>query len=99
VSGEANILNLAGGNYYDMVRLNTLIGNKEEALKYLLKIEKAGYAFGSISWAMVDPLLEDLRDDPEFIASIERGWEQKWEIQEQIRKMEAEEDLKSLSGR
>lgn len=94
---EADIFNFAGGNYYDMVRLNTLIGNKEEALEFLHRIEDAGYAFGSISWAMVDPLLEDLRDDPEFIASIERGWKQKWEIQEQIRKMEAEEDLKVLN--
>jgi len=96
---DANIFNFAGGNYYDMVRLNTLTGNREEALEYLHRIEDAGYAFGSISWATVDPLLEDLRDNPEFIASIERGWEQKWEIQEQIRKMEAEEELKDLGRR
>ncbi len=96
---KEDIFNFGGGYFYDMVRLNTLLGNREEALKYLLRIEKAGYAFGSISWAMVDPLLEDLRDEPEFIASIERGWEEKWEIQEQIRKMEAEEDLMTLSGR
>ena len=82
-----------------MVRLNTLIGNKQEALKYLRDIEEAGYAFGSISWATVDPLLEDLKDEPEFIASLERGWEKKWETQEQIRKMEAEEELKDLSKR
>jgi tetratricopeptide (TPR) repeat protein len=94
-----DIFNFGGGYFYDMVRLNTLIGNKEEALKYLLKIEKAGYAFGSISWAMVDPLMEDLREEPEFRASIDRGWEEKWDIQEQIRKMEAEEDLKDLSRR
>jgi len=98
-SMQEDIFNFAGGWYYDMVRLNTILGNKELALQYLKEIEKAGYAFGSISWATVDPLLKDLRDEPEFLASIERGWEEKWEIQEQIRKMEAEEDLKALKSR
>jgi len=83
----------AGGLFYDLTRLYTLLGDKENALKYLEKLEQAEFAFGSISWAMVDPLLEDLRNEPEFTAIIERGWERKWELQEQVRRMEAEEDL------
>jgi hypothetical protein len=70
-----------------------LLGDKENALKYLKKLEEAEFAFGSISWAMVDPLLEDLRSQPEFTTIIQRGWERKWELQEQVRRMEAEEDL------
>lgn len=91
--------NYAGGNFYDLVRLYTLLGNKEEALTYLRKLEEAEFAFGSISWAMVDPLLEDLREEPEFAAIIERGWERKWELQEQVLKLEAEDDLKAMKGR
>jgi TolB-like protein/class 3 adenylate cyclase/Tfp pilus assembly protein PilF len=86
----------AGGLFYDLTRLYTLLGDKENALKYLEKLEQAEFAFGSISWASVDPLLEGLRDEPEFNSIIERGWERKWEIQEQVRKMEAEEDMKAL---
>jgi len=89
----------AGGLFYDLTRLYTLLGDKEKALEYLGKLEEAEFAFGSLSWAMVDPLLEDLRDEPEFIAAVERGWERKWELQEQARKMEAEEDLKVLKNR
>jgi len=89
----------AGGIFYDLVRLNALMGNKEEALKYLEKLEQAGYAFGSLSWAMVDPLLEDLRDEPEFSTLIEKGWEKKWELQEQVRKLDAEQDLKVMRNR
>jgi TolB-like protein/Tfp pilus assembly protein PilF len=96
---EEDGFNYAGGQYYDLMRLNALIGNKEEALRFLKELEKAEFAFGSISWAMIDPLLEDLRDEPEFIAAIERGWERKWELQEQVRKMEAEEDLIAISKR
>lgn len=91
--------NEAGGIYYDLIRLYTLKGSKNEALKNLRNLEEAGFAFGSISWAMVDPLVEDLRDEPEFTALIDKGWERKWELQEQVRKLDAEEDLKAMRNR
>lgn len=96
---ELRSFNEAGGIFYDLVRLNTLIGNKKEALKYLEKLEQAEFAFGSISWAMVDPLVADLRDEPEFKDIIEKGWKRKWELQEQVRKLDSEEDLKVMRNR
>jgi len=96
---EMQRFNHAGGIFYDLIRLNTLMGNKEEALKNLERLEQAEFAFGSISWAMIDPLVEELHDEPEFTAIIERGWERKWELQEQVRKLDAEEDLKVMRNR
>jgi TolB-like protein/class 3 adenylate cyclase/Tfp pilus assembly protein PilF len=96
---EKDAFNYAGGQYYDLMRLNAMMGNKEDALEFLAQLENAEFAFGSISWAINDPLLENIRNEPEFISAIERGWERKWELQEQVRKMEAEEDLKELSKR
>jgi len=96
---ELERFNHAGGIFYDLIRLNTLLGNKEEALKNLEKLEQAEFAFGSISWAMVDPLMKELRGEPKFTAIIEKGWERKWELQEQVRKMEAEDNLSMMQKR
>ena len=39
------------------------------------------------------------REEAEFAVIIERGWERKWELQEQVLKLEAEDDLEAMKDK
>ncbi|MCD8072204.1 MAG: transglutaminase domain-containing protein [Alistipes sp.] len=59
-----------GGNYYNIACCQALEGNREEALE---AFEKAGdHGYNRFRWALEDSDLESLREEPRFLAVIEK---------------------------
>ena len=57
---------------YEMGKIYALLGEKEEALGWLLDYEENGFGAGLHDFAKYDPPFESIRDDPEFQAILKR---------------------------
>ena len=62
-------------------------GEKEKALEFLTKVADAGNDAGWHNIITIDPIFEDLRDDPEFKAIVKRMQDEKADQREIVREM------------
>jgi hypothetical protein len=76
---------------YDLAGLYAFLGQKEKAWQYLRAFDEEGvWGFGSPYFIQVDPLFENLRNDPKFKQMLQRVFAEKAKLQEQIRQWETE---------
>jgi len=73
---------------YDLASVYAVLGNREEALKWLREYEKMGFTNGTHEYIKIDPLFDNLRDDEEFKEIVKRANEEKAEIRARINHME-----------
>lgn len=75
----------AFGDYYDLALIHASLGQKEKAMEWLrlAKENEIHGAFFRMDYLVSDPMLDNLRDDPEFQAMLE----EKREEEELIRKL------------
>jgi TolB-like protein/Tfp pilus assembly protein PilF len=78
---------------YDLAGIYAFFGEKNEAYQWLRKYEKDGFIWGFHKYILIDPLFENLREDPEFKTIIRRVESEKAAIRTQIREMEEREEL------
>lgn len=57
---------MAIGEYYDLATIYSCLGQKKEALKWMRKAKDTEGAFFRLDYLNSDPMLENLRDEPEF---------------------------------
>ena len=82
-----------GNTYLNLARIFAFRGEKTEALVYLEKYAKKGFAIGQHDFIVIDPFFESLRDHPEFKAIVKQAQEEKAALREQVRQMEERGEL------
>ena len=88
-SSYGNLLN-KNANWFIclcMASVQSQLENKEEALQYLSKAIEFGLENGGHDFLVIDPTLENLRDDPEFKALVKRAQDEKAAIRAQVKEM------------
>ena len=90
------------GDYYDLALIHAVLGDKEEALRYLRESrdhEKKG-AFYRLDFLQSDPMLDNLREEPEFREMLEAKKKEQEEItrifHEKLQEYHARKELKWL---
>jgi hypothetical protein len=78
---------------YDLAGIYAFMGNKNEAYSWLRKYERDGFIWGYHQYILIDPLFENLRDDPEFKTIMKRVMQEKEDIRFQIQEMNKTGDL------
>jgi TolB-like protein/AraC-like DNA-binding protein len=71
-----------------LIPLYAILDEKEKALRYLSEFEKTGFHFNIFSGIESSPIFENIRDDPEYDAIIERVQDKEATLKAQIKKME-----------
>ena len=87
---------LDNGNFwslFDLSRIYSFKNDKKTSLKYLREYEKYGITFGLLDYIFIDPLFENLRDDPDFIEIVNRVLEEKAKSRDEIRNLLQEEPI------
>jgi len=79
-----------GNIIYRLSQIHAFLNQKEEALKYLRAYEGLERAFTYYDYILIDPLFENLRDDPEFLEIVKNAHEEKAEIRKQVEQLERE---------
>ena len=62
-------------------------------LKYLREYENYGLTFGFLDYILIDPLFENLRDDPDFLLIVNRVLDDKAKSREEIRYLLQKESI------
>ncbi len=84
----------AKGIGYELAKVYAQLGDKDEALKWLEHYGNFGFGDGLHDFALYDPPLESLWDDPRFQQIIQQGREQVEKARAEIEKLEASEEMK-----
>ena len=74
---------------YELAKVYSLLGNKEEALKWLEDYYQHGFEGGLDHFALYDPPLESIKEDPRFIEIIQKAKAQVTKNRNFIQKLEA----------
>jgi len=74
--------------YYYLSVIHSILGEKEEALKYLSESAELGFIWGYHDFVEIHPPFEKLWDDPKFKAIVKRAQDEKAAIRAQVREME-----------
>ena len=82
-----------GGAAYDLAGVYAVLGNKEEAYRWLTEYEKTGFGGGLHEFLKFDPLFDNLRNDKEFKEIVKRVNDKAAEIREEIREMEEKGEI------
>jgi TolB-like protein/Tfp pilus assembly protein PilF len=96
------LLEFGSGKYYDLALIYAVLGQKEEALAYLRESrdhEKEG-AFYRLEYLLTDPMLNNLREEPEFQEMLEASKTEQEEItrifHDKLKEYHARKELKWL---
>ena len=96
------IVHFGSGEYYDLALIYAVLGQKEEALKYLREARdhvKKG-AFYRLEYLLTDPMLDNLRDEPEFQEMLEAKKKEQEEMtrifHEKLKEYHSRKELKWL---
>jgi TolB-like protein len=81
------------GAAYDLAGVYAVIGNKEEAYRWLREYEKTGFGYGLHEFIKFDPLFDNLRNDEEFKEIVRRVNDKAAEIRAEIREMEEKGEI------
>jgi TolB-like protein/tetratricopeptide (TPR) repeat protein len=73
--------------FFSISAIYTILNDKKMALKYLSKAVDSGLTQFYIDYIMVNPIFEDLRDDPEFRALLEQARRDQESNRAQVRQM------------
>lgn len=99
---RADTINFGSGKYYDVALTHAVLGQKKEALAYLREArdrEKDG-AFYRLEYLLTDPMLDNLREEPEFKEMLEAKKKEQEEItrifHEKLKEYHARKELKWL---
>ena len=79
--------------YELLSKIYAFIGEKTEALDYLIKYDNMGFGRGFHDFIMIDPFFEGLREDPDFLAIVKQAQQEKADIRAQIRELETRGEL------
>ena len=82
-----------GSKFYRSFWIHALLDEREEAMMYLSKALEGAAEWGYDDFLLIDPLFENLRDDPEFATIVKRAKDKKAAIRSQIREMEKRGEL------
>ncbi len=74
--------------YLNLSRILAFKGEKKAALDYLEKYAKKGFTFGEHDYITIDPLFENLRQDPKFQEIVRKAQEEKVVLRSLVEKME-----------
>ncbi|MCK5345440.1 MAG: hypothetical protein KAR20_18655, partial [Candidatus Heimdallarchaeota archaeon] len=74
--------------YLNLSSIHAILDENERALEYLAKAVDLGLQGGWHDFLEIDPMYENLWDDPEFKAIVKRAQEKKAAIRAQLREME-----------
>lgn len=75
--------------FYENAGIYAFLGNKKEAFKYLRKFDQSNRWEKKIDLIQIDPLFDNIRDEEEFKAIINRQLESTRKISEEVKRMEA----------
>ena len=78
-------------NYLAIAQIYAFTGNKDKALKNLLKSVEQGLGF--VDFILIDPFFESLREDSEFKSIVQQAQEEKAALRAQVREMEERGEL------
>jgi TolB-like protein/class 3 adenylate cyclase len=87
---EKEVGRKGGNSFYKLAQIHAFLNQNEKALKYLREYERLERAFSYYNYILIDPLFENLRDDPEFLEIVNKAQIEKEEIREQVEKLEKE---------
>jgi TolB-like protein/Tfp pilus assembly protein PilF len=96
------IMSSGFGDYYDLALIYAVLGQKEEAMEWLrlAKANEIHGAFFRMDFLVSDPMLNNLRDDPEFQRMLDEKREQEKMIHQlfytKIREYHDRDELKWL---
>lgn len=76
------------GAAYDLAGVYAVLGNKEEAYRWLRENEKTGFGAGLHEFIKYDPLFDNLRNDEEFKEIVKRANDKAAEIRAKINRLE-----------
>ena len=76
-----------GRTFYRLSQIHAFLNQKEKALQYLREYEGLELAFSFYDYILIDPLYENLRDDPEFLEIVDRAQKEKQDIKEQVKQL------------
>jgi TolB-like protein/AraC-like DNA-binding protein len=79
-----------GNPLFQLARLHAMAGNKNTAIQYLRDYEKLTRAFSHYEFIKIDPLLDNIRNEPEFQRIVQRADAERAALVAQIRKLEEE---------
>lgn len=79
---------------YELAKVYALLGDREEAIKWMRDYLKNGFQAGLQDFALLDPPLESLRDDGEFLEIIKQGQVDVAHNRALIRRLEESEEMK-----
>ncbi|MFH0842407.1 MAG: tetratricopeptide repeat protein [Bacteroidota bacterium] len=82
-----------GGAAYDLAGVYAVLGNKEEAYKWLREYEKIGFNHGIHEYIKVDIMFDNLRNDEEFQQIVKRANDKADELRARINEMEERGEL------
>ena len=71
----------------DLSRIYAFKNDKEKSIRYLIEYEKVGFSHGYHDYIQIDPLFENLKDDPDFLAIVHRVQKDKAESRDKIQKL------------
>jgi len=82
-----------GNAAYHLAGVYAVLGNKEEAYKWLREYEKLGFNMGIHEYIKVDIMFDNLRNDDEFKEIVKRANDKANEIRARINEMEEQGEL------
>jgi|GEM_PF-4290066 len=82
-----------GNAAYHLAGVYAVLGNKEEAYKWLREYEKLGFNSGVHEYIKIDIMFDNLRNDGEFKQIIKRANDKADEIRARINEMEEQGEL------
>jgi tetratricopeptide (TPR) repeat protein len=73
---------------YALASVHSIMGNKDEALQYLSNAVDAGIDYGNLNFLEIDPVFQDLWNDPKYKAILKRAQEEKAYIRAHFKLLE-----------
>ena len=73
--------------YLNLSSIHAILDEKEKALEYLAKAVDLRLMWGWHDYLEINPLFENLHDDPEFKAIVKRAQDEKAAIRAQVQEM------------
>ena len=93
-SVESQLNKNAGfSTYFNLARIHSILGEKDEALKYLSEAVKFGFEWGWQDFIEIDPTFENLRNDPKFQAIVKQARDEHAAIRAQVQEIMEQENI------
>ena len=74
-------------DYLGLSRIYAFKGDRSKAIDYLSEYSKRDFSGGWHDFILIDPLFENLRDDPQFKAIVQQAQEKKAALRTQVNEM------------